>query len=101
MQTQEKRTRIETGDTGWISIKIHDYPTQIKRASNCNERAHLEMPAFAPPLTPRLFEYAQKARTPFPERFPRLTFLATAIVLLASALAIELDYLHGAGYYWP
>ena len=101
MQTQEKRNRIETGDTGWISIKIHDYPTPIKRASNCNERAQLEIPVFAPPLTFHLFEYAQKAHTPFPERFPRLTFLATAIALLVSALAVELDYLRGAGYYWP
>lgn len=101
MQTREKQSRIETGKTGWISIKINDCQTPIKRASNCDENRQLETPVLAPPMMISLFEHAQKAHTPFPERFPRLTFLATAIILLVSALAVELDYLHGAGYYWP
>jgi hypothetical protein len=101
MPTQERQSRIETGKTGWISIKINDCQTPTKRASNCDESRQLETPVLAPPMMMRLFEHAQKAPAPFPERFPRLTFLATAIALLVSALAVELDYLRGAGYYWP
>ena len=101
MLTQEKQSHIEVGKTGWISIKINDCQNPIKRASNCDENRRLETPVLAPPMMISLFEHAQKAHAPFPERFPRLTFLATAIILLVSALAVELDYLRGAGYYWP
>ncbi len=48
-----------------------------------------------------LFASVCEVRTPLPERFPRLTFLAIAVALLAFALTAEFDYLRGAGYYWP
>lgn len=48
-----------------------------------------------------LFALAQLSRTPLPERYPRLTFLAIAVLLLISALTAEFEYLRGAGYSWP
>lgn len=48
-----------------------------------------------------LFALAQQATAPLPERFPRLTFLAIALLLLISALTAEFEYLRCAGYSWP
>lgn len=48
-----------------------------------------------------LFALAQQTAAPLPERFPRLTFLAIALVLLISALTAEFEYLRCAGYSWP
>ena len=48
----------------------------------------------------RLFAIAERWPTPLPERYPRLTFLAISLALLVSALAMELECLRGAGYFW-
>lgn len=108
MPTKEIESRIETGETGWISIHINE--AQISRisgvqapidfASLYTENIQREVPSHSP-ATFRLFEYAQQIPATLPERFPRLTFFAVAVALLVSAVAVELDYLHGAGYYWP
>ena len=108
MPTQEIESRIETGNTGWISIHINEaqiphvsgVQTPIDFASLYSENVERELPSHAP-ATFRLFEYAQQIPATLPERFPRLTFFAVAVALLVSALAVEFDYLHSAGYYWP
>jgi hypothetical protein len=97
MPIQKSQSRIDTGETGWISIHINDSETPVLGYAESRRMT-------APPPEPaarHLFEYARQTRVSFPERFPRLTLFAIAVVLLASALAAEFDYLHGAGYYWP
>jgi hypothetical protein len=100
MPTQQNQSCIETGNTGWISIHINDSQTPIDLSSSYNKDPQHEAPLLSPVIF-HLFEHEGEIQAPFPERFPRLTFLAIAIALLASALAAEFDYLHGAGYYWP
>jgi hypothetical protein len=96
MPIQTSQSRIDTGKTGWISIHINTESP----ISHYDENPRRDLPV-RPPAACHLFEHVEKMQTPFPERFPRLTFLAIAVALLASALAAEFDYLHGAGYYWP
>jgi hypothetical protein len=108
MPTQEIQSRIETGITGWISIHINDpkisrnqdFETPANSPSHYRESSRRETPLRTPAM-PRLFEHVQQMPVTFAERFPRLTFFAVAVTLLACALAAEFDYLHGAGYYWP
>ena len=100
MSTHELQNRIETGSTGWISIHINDSQSSIDLRSGSGERVQGEPPLFAPVLC-RVFERVQQTQVSLPERFPRLTVLAIAVVLLASALTAEFDCLRGAGYYWP
>lgn len=101
MPTQETQSnRIDTGTTSWISIHINDSQSEVdvlSTSSGIFQEQSLEMSR--PPC--HLFEHSHKMRTPLPERFPRLTFFAIAVALLASALTAEFDYLRGAGYYWP
>jgi len=100
MLTQEGQSRIDTAKTGWISIPIDDGHSQADLPTSFAENPERKTPLSAPAVC-HLFEHIQKMHAPLPERFPRLTFLAVAVALLASALAAEFDYLHGAGYYWP
>jgi len=100
MPIKESQGRIDTGTTGWISIPINDSQSPIELPSSYSEDPQWEMRMPAPAVC-HLFEHTQNTYAPLPERFPRLTFLAIAVALLASALAAEFDYLHGAGYYWP
>ena len=99
MTNQKCQSHISTGNTGWISIHINDPQSPIDLPSGFGEHTRLEIPSS--PVLCRLFEHAEDAHIPLPERFPRLTFLAIAIALLASALTAEFDYLRGAGYFWP
>ena len=48
----------------------------------------------------RLFEFAGNAPATFAERFPRLMVAAWAIAFTMAAIAVEIEYLRGAGYYW-
>jgi hypothetical protein len=48
-----------------------------------------------------LFEFAQNAPATFAERFPRVTVCAVAIAFIVAAITLEIECLHGAGYYWP
>jgi len=48
--------------------------------------------------TPLLFR--NLAPTTLAERYPLLTFLAVSLVLLASALFTEIEFLKGSGYFW-
>jgi hypothetical protein len=99
MPTQESQSRIETGKTNWIPIHINDGQSPADLPSGFGESPQQEIPWLASSY--HLFEHTQKMRAPLPERFPRLTFLAIAVALLAFALTAEFDYLRGAGYYWP
>jgi hypothetical protein len=49
----------------------------------------------------RLFEFAGNAPATFAERFPRLMVTAVAFALIVAAIAVEIEYLRSAGYYWP
>ena len=97
--TENHGGSVETGKTGWISIHINDQESPNERLSgetvSQRESDALRREAY------HLFEHAEETVTPLPERFPRLTYLAIALALLASALMAEFDYLRGAGYYWP
>jgi hypothetical protein len=48
-----------------------------------------------------LFEFAGNAPATFAERFPRVMVCAVAIVFIMAAITVEIEYLRGAGYYWP
>ena len=90
--------RVQTGITGWISIHVNDSERAFDLPSNPSDRPLGE------PITPapiHLFEHAESTPPPLPELFPRLTFLAIAIVLLVTAVTAEFEYLRGAGYFWP
>ena len=89
--------RVQTGKTGWISIHIND-SEHLPPNSGDGPRGETMT---IPPALIHLFEHAERAPLPLPERFPRLTFLAIAIALLITALTAEFDYLRGAGYSWP
>jgi hypothetical protein len=89
--------RIQTGKTGWISIQINACERPPLRPGDCLQGETKTIP----PALIHLFEHADGAPLPLPERFPRLTFLAVAIALLLTALTAEFDYLRGAGYFWP
>lgn len=47
-----------------------------------------------------LFEFAGNAPVTFAERFPRLMVSAVAIAFVMAAIAMEIDCLRAAGYYW-
>jgi hypothetical protein len=49
----------------------------------------------------RLFEFAGDAPATFAERFPRVMVSAVAFALIVAAIAVEIEYLRSAGYYWP
>ncbi|HEY2471098.1 MAG TPA: hypothetical protein VGI45_25105 [Terracidiphilus sp.] len=105
MQVPQRKSSssIETGDTGWISIHIES-DRQIA-GSESKEKADGIRP-YSETETARsegapLFALAAQARTPLPERYPRLTFLMISLLLLISALTAEFEYLRGAGYSWP
>jgi hypothetical protein len=100
MPNQERHSSIATFDTGRISIHINESQSPIDLPSSFGENPQGEKP-LPVPVSRRLFEYAEDSYTPFPERFPRLTFLAIAVALLASTLTAEFECLRGAGYYWP
>jgi hypothetical protein len=51
-------------------------------------------------LCGRLFEFAGNAPATFAERFPRLMVSAVAIAFIMAAIAVEIDCLRAAGYYW-
>ena len=48
-----------------------------------------------------LFEFAGNIPATFAERFPRLMVFAVAAALILTAIAVEVECLRGAGYYWP
>ena|ERR1700722_12402408 len=101
MTIQETRTSsIQTGNNGWISIHINDPEFSSTTRKSRDASPKVEDKAVLPAAC-HVFEHAQEMPTPLAERFPRLTFLAIALTLLASALTAEFDYLRGAGYYWP
>lgn len=102
MLNQECHSRIVTGLTGRISIhiNINDSQSSIDPQSTFRENLQWEKPLPAP-VSYRLFEQTVDAHIPFPERYPRLTFLAIAAALLAFTLTTEFDCLRVAGYYWP
>lgn len=62
--------------------------------------------AIAPQFNPSvishggLFEYAANAPATLAERHPRLTVIAISAAVLITAVAIEIDYLAGSGYFW-
>ena len=99
MPTRNQVSSIETGITGWISIHIQNQDELPADPRTPNSNARLAQPTANE--SPVLFTQAPQARISLPERFPRLTFLTIALALLASALTAEIDYLRGAGYYWP
>lgn len=92
--------RVHTGITGWISIHVNDSERTFDLPSNPGDSSQGE-PIIIPPALFHLFEHADRTPAPLPERFPRLTFLAIAIVLLVTAVTAEFEYLRGAGYFWP
>ncbi|WP_348262078.1 hypothetical protein P8935_20020 [Telmatobacter sp. DSM 110680] len=47
-----------------------------------------------------LFEFAGNAPVTFAERFPRVMVGAVAIAFIMAAIAMEIDCLRAAGYYW-
>ena len=49
----------------------------------------------------RLFEFAGNAPATFAERFPLLMVCAVAIAFTVATIAVEIECLRGAGYYWP
>jgi len=51
-------------------------------------------------LCGRLFEFAGNAPATFAERFPRLMVCAVAVAFIMTAIAVEIECLRGAGYYW-
>ena len=52
-------------------------------------------------LCGRLFEFAGNAPATFAERFPLVMVGAVAFALIMAAIAVEIECLRGAGYYWP
>ena len=52
-------------------------------------------------LCGRLFEFAGNAPATFAERFPLLMVCAVAIAFTVATIAVEIECLRGAGYYWP
>lgn len=48
----------------------------------------------------RLFEFAGNAPVTFADRFPRLMVCAVSIAIIMAAIAMEIDCLRAAGYYW-
>ena len=101
MPIQENQSGcILTGNADSISIHINAPEFSIDAQNGSGEGAQREQATVLPAVC-HLFEHSQQMPTPLPERFPRLTFVAIALSLLAFALAAECDYLRGAGYYWP
>ncbi|MGA9585028.1 MAG: hypothetical protein WBQ95_06845 [Terracidiphilus sp.] len=99
METRKTQGSIKTHGRGSISIHISEGQSEAGSPASFGEPLQREMKSPLPPHV--LFVHAQETKVPLPERFPRLTFFAIAVALLASTLAAEFDYLHGAGYYWP
>jgi hypothetical protein len=99
MPAQKRQSRVKTSHTDSISTHVNDGQSRAGLPSSFGESVQQEMPF--PAASCHLFEHTQQTQVPLPERFPRLTFLAIAVAVLASALAAEFDYLRGAGYYWP
>lgn len=98
MPTREsKGSHIQIGNTGWISVHDNDSESPIDLSVS---NGTIQRPSTSS-VGRHLFASVCEVRTPLPERFPRLTFFAIAIALLAFALTAEFDYLRGAGYYWP
>lgn len=89
---------MSIGDTGWISIRNAgtEPADPADTGSDSEPKARSVQSKIAP-----LFALAERAPAPLPERYPRLTFLAISLLLLISALTAEVEYLRGAGYYWP
>ena len=101
MQVTKNHNSIRTGITGWISMSIngdHDSVESERPAEVA--KSDREINAVRPDCG-RLFALAERLPTPLPERYPRLTFAVIAVLLLASALTAELEYLRVAGYSWP
>jgi len=88
--------RVPTDTAGWISIQINDADgLPSHRSGGALEEAKTDPPALI-----HLFDHVEEEPLSLPERFPRLTVLAIAIVLLVTALTAEFDYLRQAGYFW-
>lgn len=97
----------ETAKSGWTSIEANhehqvggaDLEAQgpLRRETANDDYTADPVQREAAPL----FALSEQFPAPFPERFPRLTFLAISLLLLISALTAEFEYLRGAGYYWP
>jgi hypothetical protein len=92
--------RVHSGITGWISVHVHDSERTFDLPSTPSDSPLSEPIAIQPALI-HLFEHAESTPPPLPELFPRLTFLAIAVVLLVTAVTAEFEYLRGAGYFWP
>jgi hypothetical protein len=101
MLTQKNQSsRFQTGYTGWSSIHINDSESTIDLPSGLGGSPQRGTQAYATEVC-HLFEHMQQTPASLPERFPRLTILAIALVFFASVLMAEFDYLRSAGYYWP
>lgn len=93
VQVAERLNVIENGMGGPI------HPSSAGPAAECTPAERTVISGCLE--SARLFALAESSRAPLPERFPRLTFLAIALVLLISALTAEFEYLRVAGYSWP
>jgi hypothetical protein len=89
---------IKTGETGWISIHINETDDAVDHELINAVDSKQEFSATQTAC--HLFQYAVQGKLPLADRFPRLTLLAVALALLVSAVAVEIEYLRGAGYYW-
>ena len=47
-----------------------------------------------------LFDFAGNVPVTFAERFPRLMVGAVAIAFIVASIAVEIECLRGAGFYW-
>lgn len=97
---RNRGSRLEIGKTGRISIYINNPERDFDRSLNLENREKEQTRTIQPALID-LFGDAQWPLLPWPERFPRLTFVAIAVALLLTAITAEFDYLRGAGYFWP
>ena len=102
MPTGENQSNcVQTGNTGWSSVHINDSESTIDLPSGLGGRPQRGTQAYASTAECHLFEHTQQTPASLPERFPRLTILAVALVFFAAVLMAEFDYFRSAGFYWP
>jgi len=97
---EDQNTCVKIGNTIRHPIHISDSEFTIDLPSGPGRGPQRGTQAYATAEC-SLFEHTQQTVASLPERFPRLTILAIALVFIAFVLLAEFDYLRSAGYYWP
>jgi hypothetical protein len=97
--TEQYFSLVRTSKSSWVAVPV-------TRSGTSNDGTHYSRESEAAilrnsaPVPGRLFAQASRAHVAFSERHPRVTIAMIALVLFSVSVAVEVEMLLHAGYFW-